>query len=313
MVAPTSKRFSRAAREREAVASGSYPWSNEPAADPWTRAERKLFRDAFAAAPTGIAVLDLQGRLVRVNARVPEMTGYAVEELLGRHIETLVDGRPDGRDRDALCSLIAGDQETHEREARYERKDGRPLWVSVKLGLVCDDAGEALCVIAHLFDVTEQRAADRALRDVTERFGAAFENAPIGMALIAVDGRPLQVNRALVDMTGFSSGQLLEKTITELVHADDLQPADFADIEALLAGESDTWRADKRFHDARGHQLWVSVSASIVRGDSGKPAYAIAQVQDISEGRRLLDRLAHLANHDRLTGLANRGSFEQEI
>ena len=313
MVAPTSKRFSRAAREREAVASGSYPWSNEPAADPWTRAERKLFRDAFAAAPTGIAVLDLEGRLVRVNARVSEMTGFTVDELLGRHIETLLDGPPDGHDRDALRTLIAGDEETYEREARYARKNGQPLWVSLRLGLVCDDAGEALCAIAHLFDITEQRAADQALRDATERFAAAFENAPIGMALIAVDGRPLQVNRALVDMTGWSTEQLLEKRITELVHADDLRPRDFADVEALLAGQSDAWRADKRFHDARGHQLWVSVSASIVRDGAGQPAYAIAQVQDISERRRLQDRLAHLANHDTLTGLANRRSFEQEL
>ena len=316
MVAPTSKRFSRAAREREAVASGSYPWTDAPdrtAADSWARAERKLFRDAFAAAPTGIAVLDLDGTLVRVNARVPEMTGFGVGKLLGRHIETLIDGPPDGQDREALRQLIAGEAETFEREARYRRPDGAVLWVLVQLALVCDDAGEPLCVIAHLSDVTEQRAADEALRDATELFSAAFENAPIGMALIAVDGRPLQVNRALVDMTGWSVDQLLEKRITELVHADDLRPHDFADVESLLAGHDDAWRADKRFHDARGHQLWVSVSASIVRDDAGQPAYAIAQVQDISERRRLQDRLAHLANHDTLTGLANRRSFEHEL
>ena len=68
----------------------------------------------------------------------------------------------------------------------------------------------------------EAREAERGLREVRERFKSAFDNAPIGMALIAMDDRWLQVNDALCRITGHTEDALKATTLRALTHPDDI-------------------------------------------------------------------------------------------
>jgi diguanylate cyclase (GGDEF)-like protein/PAS domain S-box-containing protein len=161
-------------------------------------------------------------------------------------------------------------------------------------------------------DIAKRQEVERELRDAQTRFGHAFEEAPIGIALVDLDGVWRQVNRALCTMLGYSERELLARTREQLTHPDDL-PADLEQVAGLVSGEIDHCTLEKRFIDARGDVVWASVSRSIVRDDGGQPLYFIAQVQDISERRSYEAKLAHLADHDALTGLFNRRRFEHEL
>ena len=84
------------------------------------------------------------------------------------------------------------------------------------------DGETPLYVVAHVEDITQRRETERALREAEERFRRAFEDSPIGMALVATDGQFLRVNHTLCEITGFSEEELLERTFQEITHPDDL-------------------------------------------------------------------------------------------
>ena len=158
----------------------------------------------------------------------------------------------------------------------------------------------------------EAREVERGLREVRERFESAFDNAPIGMALIAMDDRWLQVNDALCRITGHTEDALKATTLRAMTHPDDLD-LDVQDLQELLAGRIPSYQVEKRYLHALGHHVWVLVTASIVRDENRGPLYIVTQVQDISERKELARRLEYLVDHDFLTGLFNRRHFEREL
>jgi diguanylate cyclase (GGDEF)-like protein/PAS domain S-box-containing protein len=166
---------------------------------------------------------------------------------------------------------------------------------------------------------SERVSAEAALRESVERIAAAeqrfrtaFEAAPIGMALADLDGRLIQVNDALCAITGYTRDELEEMRFAELSH-----PSDTARNEemmrSLLSGEQSTFWMEKRFVDVVGQVVWVAVHATLVRAADGSPQHFLGQIQDVSERVRYEAQLQHMADHDPLTGLLNRRSFEREL
>jgi PAS domain S-box-containing protein len=143
-------------------------------------------------------------------------------------------------------------------------------------------------------------------------FENAFSNAPIGMALIDMDGRWLQVNNALCRITGYAESELKAKTLRSLIHPDDIDP-DVSLSRQLLDGKVPSYQAEKRCIHAWGHFVWVTMTVSLVRDRKGRALYQIVQLQDISARKELAGRLEDLVDHDFLTGLFNRRHFEQEL
>ena len=96
------------------------------------------------------------------------------------------------------------------------------------------------------------------MREAQERFRSAFENAPIGMALMALDGRLFRVNRALAQILGRSGRDLLGASVVDLTHPDDL-PDLRASMRCLLSGESPSTQLEQRYLHHDGHPVWIAV------------------------------------------------------
>jgi len=167
--------------------------------------------------------------------------------------------------------------------------------------------------VAVVLDITARRQADLLAEAPPSRgFEEVFERAPIGSGLLDRDGRWLLVNRALCEITGYTSDELMGKRFDGIVHPDDA----FNDREQrrrLLAGEIPAFQIEKRYFDAAGETVSAIVSMSLVHDEQGAPLHYIAQLQDISERKDLEQHLLHLADHDTLTGLRNRRLFEHDL
>ncbi len=149
-------------------------------------------------------------------------------------------------------------------------------------------------------------------RVAEERFRSTFDDAPIGMALVSLDGRWLRVNRAVCEIVGYSAEELLGLTFQEITHPDDLD-ADLELVRAVLAGERDGYQLHKRYLHADGRVVWIKLTVSIVRGADGAPLHFVSHIEDVTELKRLESRLRDLADHDTLTGLLNRRRLEEEL
>jgi diguanylate cyclase (GGDEF)-like protein/PAS domain S-box-containing protein len=153
---------------------------------------------------------------------------------------------------------------------------------------------------------------ERQLREVSERFESGFVNAPIGMAVLDMNGASLQVNDALCRITGYPERDLKATTLDAITHPDDVELA-ADDFQRLVTGQIRSYQVESRYRHAWGHYLWMSVTVSVVRDVQGDPIHIIKQVQDISERRERARQLEYLADHDFLTGLYNRRWFEREL
>lgn len=156
------------------------------------------------------------------------------------------------------------------------------------------------------------QGAERSAHDVHYRFESAFDNAPIGMALVDGVGRWLEVNAALCRITGYSRSELKATTLEAITHGDDVD-LDAQRKRDLRGGRISSYEVEMRYRHRRGHHLWVLATVSLVRDDLGEPLFEITQVQDISERKELEERLEYQVDHDFLTGLSNRRRFEQEL
>jgi diguanylate cyclase (GGDEF)-like protein/PAS domain S-box-containing protein len=179
-------------------------------------------------------------------------------------------------------------------------------------------AGIASVVAWRLNETVRAQAQEsyRRARESEERFKSAFEGAPIGMVLfsfaVEAPGEVLQVNRAMCELTGRTRDELRAIAFGDVVHPDDVANGLEA-VSRLARAEEEHSQFEMRYVHADGHTLWVSISLSLVHGESGGPSYAIAQVQDVTARKRAAEELTHQALHDPLTGLANRRSLVADL
>jgi len=122
------------------------------------------------------------------------------------------------------------------------------------------------------------------------RFRLSFENAPIGKAIVGLDGRWLDVNHALCQMLGYSEQELLGSTFQALTHPQDLQQ-DLAHVRDLLEGRGNSHRMDKRYIHKRGHEIHAQLDVAMLRDEQGQPLHFISQIQDITERKQVQSEL----------------------
>jgi PAS domain S-box-containing protein len=112
-------------------------------------------------------------------------------------------------------------------------------------------------------------------------FRELFEGAPIGMAILALDERFLQVNASFCEMVGYANEELRQRTAEDITFGEDIETGRQL-AKSLLEGTTRS-TGDKRYVRKNGEVLWVSRTASIIRDDKGAPQYFLLMVEDISE------------------------------
>ncbi|MDC7692592.1 EAL domain-containing protein [Vogesella indigofera] len=141
-----------------------------------------------------------------------------------------------------------------------------------------------------------------------ERFEVIFEQAAVGIALVAPDGSLLKVNGKLCDILGLDRAELVARTFQAVTYPEDLD-ADLARVAQLLAGEIDTYQLEKRYLRGDGALVWANLTVSLVRHGNGRPHYFISFIEDISERKAYQQQISTLAFQDVLTELPNRRLF----
>ena len=185
--------------------------------------------------------------------------------------------------------------------------------LTIVLGLLLAAAGRrersALAKVRERMD--ERDSAEAALREAEARFRGAFDGAPIGVAIVDLDGRVAEVNAAFSRLTGYPADQLLGTSFGSITHPDDREISDDRFQQLLRGGRTISF--DQRYLHAAGHTIWASVHSRLVRRVDGRPLHLITMIEDVTDRREFEHKLRYMADHDPLTGLLNRRRFEDEV
>ncbi|MCK7578832.1 MAG: PAS domain S-box protein [Chromatiales bacterium] len=264
-------------------------------------------RALFGLAPLGIVIIDPETMLpLEFNRAAHEQLGYSAEEFAQLRIADY-EANVDLEDvqRHIRTLLIQGYDDF---ETLHRCRDGTIRHINVLVQVLA--VGGRKMFYAIYRDITESRLAEERLRRSEAKFRAAFEIAPHGMALVAPDGRWLQVNQALCHILGYSESELLALDFQSISHPDDLA-ADLGYLEQLVSGATDLVQFEKRYLHRQGDPIPVMLSASAVRDEQGVLSHMVVHVLDLTERKaseeamRRAMEAAEVANRAKSEFMAN--------
>jgi PAS domain S-box-containing protein len=181
------------------------------------REAEERFRSAFENAAIGMSMTSTDGRFLRVNEALCEITGYAEKDLVGKSVLELT--HPDDVDADhaALRSLRAGETVRYRTEKRYMRPDGTPVWVSLSSSVVRGNGGVPLYYISQMEDIDARKRIETELQEALQHFHTVTRS--VSDAIVSCDEQSRIVfwNEGAKAIFGYEADEVMGKPLTKLM------------------------------------------------------------------------------------------------
>jgi two-component system phosphate regulon sensor histidine kinase PhoR len=288
------------------------PTDDGPAAD-----AAALWRLTLEHSPVGMAISDLDGRLVLVNPAFGTMLGRACAGLVGTHFLDLTHPADHPEDEDYFRRAVDGELDSYRLRKRFVHVDGHVVWTDLAAAVVRDDDGRPLHLIAQVLDMTEQHEAEQRLATANaeiererQALEAVFETVGVGLLLLDAEGRYVRMNRRhretmnlpFPDGHAGAAGQL-----GHVYHLDGRTP--------LTREEMPSYRATQG-EEFTDYRYWVgddpltraafTTTARQVRTPSGErlgAALAYQEITDLLRALQVKDQFVSSVSHELRTPL----------
>jgi PAS domain S-box-containing protein len=239
--------------------------------------------------PTAIAMLDNNMKYLAASEKW--MSDYNIDKTsaIGRsHYELFPEIGEEWKTIHKKC--LEGISDKREEES-FVRQDGSIQWLKWEIKPWFNDKGKVGGIIMYTEDITSRKKTEEQLRVSEEAFRGNFENAAIGMALLDLDGKWLEVNHSLCTILGYTEDELIKLTFQDITHPEDLE-ADLHLVQELIEGKRSYYHMEKRYIGKNGHVIYIILAASLVRASSNEPLYFISQIIDITPLKKAESELA---------------------
>lgn len=244
------------------------------------------FQNAFDQAAIGMALVDLDGRWVRVNPSFCKLIGYSEPQLLATTFQTIT--HPDDWEADLkfVDQLQRGDIPSYQMEKRYLHKAGRVVWVLLSVSLVDDGSNERFVFFSQAQDITERKHAEQALLQSEQRIHAILDNSPSLIFLKDLEGRYLMVNQGFERALGVSQEQIYGKTDEEVYPLEQAAVFRASDRRVLRTGMP----MECEETDVRGDGQHTSIVQKFPLRDTEGKIFAIGAIVTDITGRKGMEQ-----------------------
>ncbi|XWK87860.1 MAG: PAS domain S-box protein [Phormidium sp.] len=267
-----------------------------------SKAQLQLITDSVFGC---ISYTDASQRYRFVNKTYEVWFNCHKEDILGKTIQEVIGQEAYQKVLPYITQALAGKTVIYEAEVAYQGNKTRHI--SAVLVPDMDEHETVHGYYALITDISDRKRAEAALRESEARFRLAFDDAAIGMALVALDGQFMEVNQALCDIVGYSETELLQRTFWAIVHPEDIN-AEQQNVQQLLSGKQRSFQMKKRCIHKQGKVIWTNQSTSVIREQNGTPLYFVSQIQDISDrqlAERVKDEFISVVSHELRTPLTS--------
>jgi PAS domain S-box-containing protein len=145
-------------------------------------------------------------------------------------------------------------------------------------------------LLSSAVSVAAEREARREQVEALSRFETIFERAPIGIGLVSLDGRLVNTNSVMRDISGRSAEELASRDVSEYTVPEDVDGV-IERFVAMLRGEHDSYRHEHRLYSKDGEIVWVDSATALLRDADGKPQGAVSMAQNITTRRAAEEQL----------------------
>jgi len=252
------------------------------------RESEAQFRVLAEQSITGITVIQ-ENKFVYVNPRLAEMFGYTQDDMIGMKPTDLVVEAHRELVQESLRKRLSGEIPSAHYMFRARRKDGSEIEVEVYGSTLIYQGRSA--VLSTLLDITERKRAEEALRAAEEKYRAIFENSIEGIFQSTLEGRFITVNPAFARMLGYASPQETIVTVTDIAQQVYVEAPRRNKFVHLMAEQGSVSGFEFQMHRKDGGTLWVSENVRAVRDAEGRILYYEGTVEDITERKRVEEKI----------------------
>jgi diguanylate cyclase (GGDEF)-like protein/PAS domain S-box-containing protein len=277
--------------------------------------QSRRFNAAVEHMTQGLCMFDRDARLVVCNELYAEMYRLPAELLKpgARHRDIIahrvrsgvLKGGHDSADVQQQLSALSALSAEKKSNRIDEHSDGKLIRVTRQ---PLPGGGW----VATHDDITEQRRAEQELNETKQFLDSIVDNIPIAVVVKdAVTRKFVLVNRAFQAMRGLRRDELVGKSVFEFYNARTAEFIDHMDSE-VLHGRCDGKNLEYDVDTQDGTRIYAT-SRIVIRDNDGEAKYLIVVINDVTERKKSEQRIAFMAHHDALTGLANRAAVTQQI
>lgn len=293
------------------------------------------FRSLFEQNPDAVYSFDLQGNFINANTATQQLTGLTLDKLRQTTFARFIVPDELGTSTERLEQVVRGIP-AHGETTMINAAGHRVELSTTNLPIIVN--GRVIGVFGIAKDITGRKAAEAALqrahaelearvkertaalytemearRESEEQFRSIFEQAPVGIMHIGLDGQWLRANQKASEIFGYTPEEMRHLTYAQVSQAEDLEVRN-KDIEALKRGEIQSIERESRFMRKDGTVAWTNLKRSIVRDQMGHPKYYLAVLEDITARRQIEEALRiSEAGLAKAQEIAHLGSWEMDI
>lgn len=266
------------------------------------RASEEKYRSVFDNINDAIFIHNIKDvSILDVNQKMCEMFGFTHEEALQLRMEDIC-AYDTEYTRETSRKYIQKTINEGPQIFQWKCKDkaGRIFWVEINLKLINLDGQDRL--IAVVRDISQSKKAKEALVESEKRFRTIFESSPVGISIARRDGILINSNPAFQKMLGYTKEELA-RNFLEITYPDDV-PKNLRLFTDMVEGKRDHYWMEKRYIHKNGSIIWANLIVTVIRDRDGAFKYNFAIVENITERKKLEDRLRHAQKLEAIGQLA---------